>query len=88
MQSKGAAGPEDILPTFIKAPGPIAMAELLSIFNESFPECKVPGIWKEATIFSLKKAGKPPGGISSYRPTSLTSCVVKTGGEVEGGQAD
>ncbi len=88
MQSKGAAGPEDILPTFIKAPGPMAMAELLSIFKESFPECKVPGIWKEATIFSLKKAGKPPGVISSYRPTSLTSCVVRTGVGVEEGPAE
>ncbi len=38
----------------------------------------MPGIWKEATILALKKAGKPPGAISSYRPVSLTSCVVKT----------
>ncbi len=38
----------------------------------------VPGIWKEATILPLKNAGKPPGAISSYRPVSRTSCVVKT----------
>ncbi len=38
----------------------------------------MPGIWKEATILQLKRAGKPPGAISSYRPVSLKSCVVMT----------
>ncbi len=56
----------------------MAKTELLSIFNESFSRGVVPGIWKEATILPLKKAGKPSGAISSYRPVSLTSCVVKT----------
>ncbi len=31
-----AAGPDDILPTFLKAIGPTAKTELLSIFNKSF----------------------------------------------------
>ncbi len=31
-----------------------------------------------AIILSLKKAGKPPGCIPSYRPVSLTSCVANT----------
>ncbi len=53
-------------------------AEFLSTFNESFSKGVVPGIWKEAHILQLKKAGKPPGAISSYRPDSLISCVVKT----------
>ncbi len=56
----------------------MAKTELLSIFNESFAKGVVPGIWKEATILPLKKAGKPPGAIISYRLGSLTSCVVKT----------
>ncbi len=56
----------------------MAKTELLSIFNESFSKGVVPGIWKEATILPLKKAGKPPGAISSYRPVSLISCIVKT----------
>ncbi len=30
-----------------------------------------------AIILPLKKAVKPPGCISSYRPVSLTSCVAK-----------
>ncbi len=36
------------------------------------------GIWKEATTFPLKQAGKPLGATSSYRSVSLTSCGVKT----------
>ncbi len=78
MRSKGAAGPDDIPPTFLKAIGPKAMAELLSIFNDSFSKRVVPGIWKEATILPLKKQSKQPGAIYFYQPVSLTSCVVKT----------
>ncbi len=36
MRSKGAAGPDDIPLTFLKAFGPMAKAELLSIFYECF----------------------------------------------------
>ncbi len=45
--------------------------------HESISKSVVPGIRKEAAILSMKKAGKPPGAISSYRPASLTSCVAK-----------
>ncbi len=36
MRRKGAEGPDDITPTFLKALGPTAKTEVLSIFNESF----------------------------------------------------
>ncbi len=36
MRRKGAAGPDDIPPTFLKALDPMAKAGLLSNFNESF----------------------------------------------------
>ncbi len=78
MQSKDAAGPDDIPPSILKVLWPMAKAELLSIFNESFSKGVVPGIWKGATILVLKKADKPPGAISTYRPVSLTCSVVKT----------
>ncbi len=64
IRSKCAAGPDDIPTTFLKALGPMAKTELLSIFNESFSKGFVPGIWEEATILPLKKTGKPPGAIS------------------------
>ena len=33
MKRKGAAGPDNIPPTFLKSLGPLALQELLSIFN-------------------------------------------------------
>ena len=36
MKQKGAAGPDNIPPTFLKSLGPLALQELLSIFNASF----------------------------------------------------
>ncbi len=53
-------------------------SELLEIFNCSFTTGTSPTIWKRAVILPLKKAGKQPGAIVSYRPVSLTSCVAKT----------
>ncbi len=70
MRSKGAAGPDDIYPTFLRALGPVALVDLLSIYNDNFSKGIVPGIWKEATILKLKKKAKPPVTISSYRPAA------------------
>ncbi len=63
MRRKGAAGPDDIPPTFLKALGPTVKTELLSIFNERFSKGVVSGIWKEATILPLKKA--PPTDLTA-----------------------
>jgi len=38
MKNKGAAGPDDMPRTFLKAPGPFARSCLLHIFNTSFRE--------------------------------------------------
>ena len=35
MKCKGAAGPDNIPPIFLKAVGPVALRELLAIFHES-----------------------------------------------------
>ncbi len=78
MRSKGAPGPDDIPPTFLKALGPRAKNELLEIFNCSFATGTSPQIWKSAVILPLKKTVKQPGAIVSYRQGSLTSCVAKT----------
>ena len=78
MRKNGAAGPDDIPPSFLKALGPLARGELLGSFNQSLHELEVPQAWRNATIIPLLKAGKPAGSIESYRPVSLTSCIMKT----------
>ena len=77
MKGKGAAGPDNIPPSFLKSLGPLALQELLSIFNSSFSLAHCPRIWRVATIIPLLKAGKSPSEVASFHPISLTSCVVK-----------
>ena len=43
----------------------------------AFNESKCPQEWRNAIIIPLLKSGKDAGAIDSYRPISLTSCVVK-----------
>ena len=75
MKGKGAAGPDNIPPSFLKWLGQLALQELLSIFN-SFSLAHCPPIWRIATIIPLLKAGKS-SEVVSYLPICLTSCVVK-----------
>ena len=77
MRRKGAAGSDNIPPSFLKALGPSAKSELLNIFNASFKRGKVPQIWRDAIIIPLLKLGKPASDLASFRPISLTSCIVK-----------
>ena len=77
MKCKGTAGPDDIPPTFLKSLNPLALQELSSIFNTSFYLADCPQIWGVATIIPLLKGGKSPSDVASFRPISLTSCIVK-----------
>ena len=77
MKRKGAEGPDNIPPAFLKEIGNFALSELLSIFNLSFRLAECPQIWRNAIILPLLKAGKLPSDLASYRPISLTSCIVK-----------
>ena len=74
---KGAAGPDDVPPIFLKTLGPIAKIELLAIFNESFKRAIAPQMWRNAIIIPLLKLGKPASDLASFRPISLTSCIAK-----------
>ena len=77
MKVKGAGGPNNIPPSFLKALGPLALQELLSIFNSSFLLAHFPQIWRVTIIIPLLKAVKSPSEVASFRPISLTSRVVK-----------
>ena len=76
-RKKGAPGPDDIPPTFLKSLGPHGKQELLNIFNLSLTSESCPQIWRLAIIIPLLKAKKPASQLGSYRPISLTSCIAK-----------
>ena len=50
---------------------------LLAFFNRCWEAGTVPMAWKQATVFAVPKAGKPPSSPNSYRPISLTPHVGK-----------
>ena len=77
IKRKGAPGADDIPPSFLKELGAKALNELLEIFNASFNRADIPQLWRHAIVIPLLKAGKPASEIASFRPISLTSCVVK-----------
>ena len=77
MKGKGAAGPDNIPSLFLKSLGPLALQELLSIFNSLFSLAHCLRIWRVAIIIPLLKAKKSPNEVASFGPISLTSCVVK-----------
>ena len=77
MKRRGATGPDNIPPTFLKALGPIDLQELLAIFSESFRHADCPRICHVAVVIPILKAGKPASEVALYRLISLTSCVVK-----------
>ena len=57
MKGKGAAGPDNIPPSFFKSIGPLALRELLSIFNSLFSLAHCPQIWRVVIIIPLLKTG-------------------------------
>jgi hypothetical protein len=77
IKRSGAPGIDDIPPAFLKELGPLALEVLLGIFNDSFRLADCPQLWRYAVIVPLLKAAIPSGQVKSYRPVSLTSCVVK-----------
>jgi hypothetical protein len=77
MKRKGAAGPDEIPPSFLKALGSKALSVLLAIFNLSFTSGTSPQAWRSALIVPILKHGKPASDLASFRPISLTSCIGK-----------
>ena len=76
-RSKGAAGPDEICPQFLRNLKEGALNYVLGIFNESWVKGYCPQGWRNAVIVPIPKPGKPAGEISSHRPIALTSCLGK-----------
>ena len=77
MRRKGAPGPDNIPPAFLKELEPLAFEEFLVICNLSLRSAEYPQWWRDAIIISLLKVAKPPSDLASYSPVSLTLCIAK-----------
>ena len=78
LKKKKSPGPDGITNEMIIHLHTTARLKLLEIFNLSWEKGEVPQMWKEAIMIPIHKKGKDKSKSASYRPISLTSCVVKT----------
>ena len=76
-KKKGAEGPDEIAPLFLRNLGEAGREYVLACFNQSWREGVCPQSWRDACIVPLLKPGKPAGELASYRPIALTSCLGK-----------
>ena len=76
LKLKKSHGPDAITNEMIVNLGQPALHRLLYIFNKTWQEGTLPQIWREETIIPIHKKGKAKTEASSYRPISLTSCIV------------
>ena len=77
LKLKKSSGPNDITNWMIVHLGQPAVHKLLDIITKTWQEGPLPQIWREATMIPIHKKGKAKTEASSYRPISLTSCIVK-----------
>ena len=78
LKTKKSPGPDGITNEMLKNLGNVAVEKLLEIFNHSWNTGTLAQVWREATMIPIHKKGKDKNKPASYRPISLTSCVVKT----------
>ena len=78
LKKRKSPGPDGVTNEMLLHLGNIALLKLLEIFNYSWETGNIPQIWKEAIMIPILKKGKNKTKASSYRPISLTSCIVKT----------
>ena len=78
LKPRKSPGPDGITNEMLIHLGSAAVCKLLQIFNHSWEQGVLPQIWREAIMIPILKKGKTPKKANSYRPISLTSCVVKT----------
>ena len=77
LSSSTATGPDKVAYPMLKHLPRSGMGYLLHIFNLSWSLHSIPSIWKTSSIIPIHKMGKPLDSPASFRPISLTSCVLK-----------
>ena len=77
LKLKKSPGPDAITNEMIVNLGQPALHKLLDIFSKTLQDGTLPQIWIEATMIPIHKKGKANTEVSSYRPISLTSCIVR-----------
>ena len=77
LKQRKSPGPDGITNEMLINAGKPALYKLLEIFNKTWQEGSLPQSWREATMIPIHKKGKSKTETTSYRPISLTSCVVK-----------
>jgi hypothetical protein len=73
-----AMGPDDVSPYFLKNAPDSLIVLFTKLFNYSWVNHVLPQQWRQANVCVLLKKDAPVDDISSYRPISLTSVVVKS----------
>ena len=89
LPNKTSVGPDQISYRLLKEPaaGPGVVGPLKTLFNLSITLNKVPDEWKEAIVSPVFKGRlEDRQDLGSYRPISLTSCVVRTMEKLVNGQ--
>ena len=76
MKPNKAAGVDELVSSFIKGCAPGVLQPLVSLFQKSLSETRVPLDWKIANVTAIFKKGSR-GDPANYRPVSLTSNVCK-----------
>ena len=78
LKTKKSPGPDGITNEMLKHLGSTAILKLLEVFNHSWETGTLAQTWREAIMTPIYKKGKDKKKPASYRPISLTSCMVKT----------
>ena len=72
-----AYGSDHVHPAFLKYGGTMLYAALSVLFNYSYRHSVIPLQWTQSLIVPLYKDGDKTSA-NSYRPISLTSCIMRT----------
>ena len=72
-----APGPYNIYAEFLIHAGDRAKEWLRKFFNKCLQTCKLPRIWRRATVIAILKPNKPKDDPKSYRPISLLCIPYK-----------